>query len=220
VPLVHHFARQIVAAGGPLSLEDAIGEGFIGLTRAARNFREGHGASFSTFASIAIKGAILDALRRATPLSRSGHRSTQRFLSEADRLHNELGREATLGEIAESMGVTPERAAEIKSKTKLQVLSLEGHYFDENKTLDLAADDDTEKRVMDYCTARELRDFVDQLPKRERIIIKRRFFQDRSLRQIGQELGVSESRVSQIHARALRLLRQMMRDNGELFEAA
>jgi RNA polymerase sigma factor for flagellar operon FliA len=73
---------------------------------------------------------------------------------------------------------------------------------------------------MDYCTARELRDFVDQLPKRERIIIKRRFFQDRSLRQIGQELGVSESRVSQIHARALRLLRQMMRDNGELFEAA
>ena len=220
LPLVQHFARQIVASGGPLSVEDAIGEGCIGLTRAARNFREGHGASFSTFASIAIKGAILDALRRASPLSRSGHRTTQKYLTEADRLHNELGREATLSEIATSLGTSVSKAADIRSKTHLQVLSLESHYYDENKTLDLASDENTEGQVLSHSTAQELRGFVDALPRREKIIIKRRFFQERSLRQIGDELGVSESRVSQIHARALKMLRRMIEEEGDLSRAA
>jgi RNA polymerase sigma factor FliA len=220
IPLVRHYVTQMVSSGSPLSYDDALGEGYVGLVRAARNYRLDGGSSFSTFASIAIKGAILDAIRRASPLSRGTRRETQRFLLVADSLQSANGREATMDEIAESMGVEVARVQELRGHANIRVLSLEKRLEERSEAGMPAAREDTEERILQAAEAAELRQAIEQLPPREQAIIKGFFFQGRRHQDVAAEMGISESRVSQLQKRALRRIRSILEEGDELRLAA
>lgn len=220
LPLVKHYAGQMTFAGSPLSYEDAVSEGHIGLVRAARNFRKDGGSSFSTFASIAIKGAILDALRRASPLSRKNRRDVQVLQEVADDLQARTGREATVQELAAAMGLDTERVQEIRDQSRIRVLSLERRLEENSEASAPTAADDIEDLFVQAAEAAEVRYVVEQLPWRERVIIESFFFGGRRHQDVAAEMGISESRVSQIQKRALARLRLMLAEREGLRLAA
>lgn len=219
LPLVKHYASQMVSSNSPLSFEDAVGEGYVGLVRAARNYRLDGGSSFSTFASIAIKGAILDAIRRASPLSRNGRKETQRFQTVADNIQSS-GREATLHEIADKMGLDVDRAREVRDQASIRVVSLEQRLAERSDATMPASDDCLEDTVIQAVEAAQVRLAMEQLPQREQAIIRSFFFQGRKHQEVAAQMGISESRVSQLQKRALQRMRQILEDSDELRPAA
>src|SRR3972149_4521819 len=98
--MVRYFARRLVPRDAPIEFEDGVSEGYVGLVRAARAFDPERGVAFSTFAAISIRGAIIDALRRATPVSRRRSRDLRLVDQAPVRLAVELGRDPEDAEIA------------------------------------------------------------------------------------------------------------------------
>src|SRR5262245_51024405 len=103
--MVIHYARRLIQNNGTMDLEDAIGEGNIGLVRAANAYDPARGVAFSTFAAFSIQGAIVDAMRRASPGSRAARRAFRTYEAERTVLTAELGREPTEAEVAVRMNV-------------------------------------------------------------------------------------------------------------------
>ena len=213
--MVVHYARRLVHQNGPLELEDAIGEGNVGLVRAANSFDPDRGISFSTYAAISINGAILDALRRLSPGSRSARREFRSYEQARTGMMLELGREPEEAEVAARLNVEPSRLEEMHRYRGLRLVSIESE-FDGAGEADLSGNEDTEDRVLSMIEAQELRQVIATLMPREREIIHRHYIQGHSQKDIAGDLGVSESRVSQLQRRALKHLRLMIEDSEEV----
>jgi RNA polymerase sigma factor for flagellar operon FliA len=214
------------SSAGILQYEDMISCGVQGLIEAHRSFDPNRGAKFSTYALPRIRGAILDALRAAHPLPRS----LQKFSSDLERasaeLHVKLGRAGTNRELASHMGLTIEEFLATLRTSNIRVVSLDGLVEtavngSSEKLWEMADDDPTvNPNVMaeDTMVRVRLREAVEQLPERERTIVRLYYMQSRSLKSIGKALGISESRASQLRHRAIRRLRTSL--SRELQDAA
>ena len=213
IPFVEQLARR-VAATMPHSIDigDLVQDGVIGLIDAAHRFDEGRGIKFETFAERRIRGAMIDALRKdAWP---RGVRRQRRELEAArEELRRELGAEPSLADLAAKIGSDEKRL----SRTIVRINAIES-------TSPLANNDNLDESALPAAlipsapeppdrayerseTKERIRAAIASLPVREQKVISLYYYGEATMKQIGAEIGVNESRVSQLHARAIRRLR-------------
>lgn len=214
VPFVGALARRL-AASMPHSIDlgDLVQDGMLGLIDAVERFDEARGIKFETFAERRVRGAMIDALRRgAWP---RGVRRMRRELEAArEKLRKQLGGEPSLADLASHMGMdeatlgrTINRINVIESTSPLATA-------DTVETVDLPPvltppESPTPDKLCEETEVNDrVRAAIAALPGRERKIISRYYYGDATMKQIGAEIGVNESRVSQLHARAIQRLRE------------
>lgn len=210
--LVGHVVREVLSrVPGHVSHDDLTSAGMFALVQAAEGFDPAKGASFATFASLRIRGALVDELRGLDWASRSVRRRARQVDDARGRISAALGRPAQDGEVAAALGIgTRELASHAEDVARASVLSLQAHQERGVGGLDelLPADGVT---PIDVIEAREqvayLHDAVAQLPERLRAVVEGYFFADRPMAELAEQLGVSESRISQLRAEAVALLR-------------
>ncbi|HWO73644.1 MAG TPA: FliA/WhiG family RNA polymerase sigma factor [Dehalococcoidia bacterium] len=229
MPLVRHAVNRIVAGSSQSSIlqyEDMISCGIQGLLEARRTYNPDRGAKFSTYALPRIRGAILDALRSAHPLPRSLQKASSDIERTVAALYVDLGRSPTKAEIAERLGLQLQELLSVSQATNIKVLSLES-LADmtvngaTEKLTEMADEDpaiDPHSVAQNEILRSQLLDAIDDLPERERQIIRLYYIESRSLKSIGRAMAISESRASQLRHRAIRRLRNYL--SQELAEAA
>jgi RNA polymerase sigma factor for flagellar operon FliA len=218
LPFVEALARRM-AASMPNSIDvgDLVQDGVLGLIDAANRFDEGRGIKFETFAERRVRGAMIDALRKdAWP---RGVRRQRRELDAArEALRRELGHEPSMADLAARVGSDEKRL----SRTIVRINTIEstsplatGEHTNESSlpAALVPSEPDAPDRAYEKAETRErVRTAIQALPWRERKVVGLYYYGEVTMKQIGAQIGVNESRVSQLHARAIRRLRDALRD--------
>jgi len=188
----------------------------MGLLEAARNFDASKGASFETYAGIRIRGYMLDDVRRNDWVPRSVHRNSRKISEAVKQLENRLGREAKDNEIAHELEIS------LSEYHSMLQDSAGGHLygFDDLGVTDdvLSANDDIKESTEPHAlvqredTMTHLSQVINGLPEKERLVLSLYYEQDLNLKEIGEVVGVSESRISQILSQAILRIRSRLPD--------
>jgi RNA polymerase sigma factor for flagellar operon FliA len=205
--IAHHLAARLPAS---VEVDDLVQAGMLGLIEAARNFQADQGASFETYASIRIRGAMIDEIRRGDWVPRSVHRKYRDVVAATRTVEQREGRAATPAEIAAVLEVPLEEYhAMLEDAARGQLLSLEEHAEHHDGEPRLASGEGaTPARAFEDMAFRgALGDAIGELPEREQLVLSLYYEQELNLREIGAVLEVSESRVCQIHGQAMLRLR-------------
>jgi len=219
-----HYAVADMASRLPrhVSRDDLVSAGMAGLAQAARSFDPDRGIRFDRYASGRIRGALLDELRSCDWASRTVRTRARRVSEASDSLTATLGRPPTSAELADHMGCdrreVETNAADVH---RAVVLNYESLFTDATAEDMLASNAPTpEDVIVDRERKAYLIDAVAALPERLRQVVVGYFFEERSMADLGEELGVSESRISQMRAEALSFLRDGMTSQLEPEETA
>jgi RNA polymerase sigma factor FliA len=219
LPLVRYVAGSLARRAGAAAIvdyDDLLGYGAEGLIEAVDTFDPTRGVKFSTWAVMHIRTTIQDALRALDPLPRSLRSKGKEIDRVSYDLANRTGCWPADADVAAELGVSVAKLRTTIQDISTVCVSLDavegGHGEDQGYSwMSSLADEDPEgdpDRALDAAeTTVLLGEAVASLPERERALITAYYRQGRSMRDIGEELGVSESRISQLHARALKLLR-------------
>jgi RNA polymerase sigma factor FliA len=229
MPLVRHAVNRIVAGSSQstiLQYEDMVSCGVQGLLEAYKTYDPNRGAKFSTYALPRIRGSILDALRAAHPLPRSLQKVSSDIEKAVTALYGDLGRTPTKAEIAQRLGIPLGELLALSQSSSIKVLSLESladmTVNGATEKLTEMADDDPGIDPHTVAQRGQLRgqllEAIDELPDREREIIRLYYIESHSLKSIGRAMAISESRASQLRHRAIRRLRSAL--NTDMVEAA
>src|SRR3954468_13535637 len=226
IPFVEQLARR-VAATMPHSIDigDLVQDGVLGLIDAAQRFDESRGIKFETFAERRIRGAMIDALRKdAWP--RGVRRQRRELEAGREKLRRELGCEPSLADLAAKLGSDEKRLG----RTIVRINALEStspmasaDNHDESTipaALIPSEPEQPDKAYEKSETKDRIREAIESLPAREQKVIGLYYYQEATMKQIGAEIGVNESRVSQLHARAIRRLRDALAGVMPAAEAA
>lgn len=213
-PMVKRLARQLAAKlPASVELDDIVQAGMIGLMDAARRYKADQGAQFETFATQRVRGAMLDELRQNDWAPRTVRR-TQRAIDNAiHAVEQRLGRAATEREIARELGVSLKEYREMLMEARsAQIVSLdemEESAESETPVSRHRADPSAEPpaRLEDRRFREALVAAIDALPERERQLMGLYYEQDLNFREIAAVLGVTESRICQMHSQAVSRLR-------------
>lgn len=216
VSLVKRIAYHLVSRLPPsVQVEDLIQAGMIGLLEASRNYNPKQGASFETYAGIRIRGAMLDEIRRSDWTPRSVHRKV-RMVAEAVRvIENDKGRDARDNEVAEALGMNLVEYHQIlQDAAGCRVFSFEDPSVlgDDHDGNIMESELGPLEMLQNEDFHRALSESISGLPERERMVMSLYYDEELNLREIGDVLGVSESRVCQIHGQALIRLRARMNE--------
>ncbi len=212
MPLVGHIVRETMGRlPGHVNRDDLTSAGLAALVQAARSYDESRGVPFTRYAATRVRGAILDELRGIDWASRSVRRRARDLDQTRSRLATELGRSPSDREVAAANGISVEEiAANEEDVSRASVMSLQG--FGDTPIDDVLPTraPSPEDRVEQQERVGYLVDAVALLPERLRIVVEGYFFAERPMADIAEELGVSESRVSQMRSEALVLLKDAM----------
>lgn len=205
--LVKRIAYHIMSRLPPsVQVDDLIQAGMIGLLEAARNYDAGQGASFETYAGIRIRGAMLDEIRKGDWAPRSVHRKARQVAEAVRDIENATGRDARDHEVAKALGMSlDEYHKTLQDANGCRLLSFEEMGAGEDSiSMRLGRSDGSPfEGVQREDFKRSLAEAIAGLPDRERLVLTLYYDEDLNLREIGAVIGVSESRVSQIHSQAL-----------------
>jgi len=212
-PLVKRIAYHVLARlPASVQVDDLIQNGMLGLLDAISRYEEGFGAQFETYATQRIRGAILDGLRESDWLPRQARRDLRRIESAVTQLEHEFGRAPSERELAERLGVPlGEYQHMLQEARGHQLLHLEdmvdegSEEFLERHVVDERAD--PLQLLEDQNLKLVLVKAIEELPEREKLMMALYYEQELNLREIGQVLGVTESRVCQLHSQAVARLR-------------
>jgi RNA polymerase sigma factor FliA len=210
--VAYHLISRLPASVQP---DDLIQAGMIGLLEAAKNYDPNQGASFETYAGIRIRGSMLDEIRKGDWAPRSVHRNTRRVAEVIREIENTQGRDARDNEVADRLEVTVEKYHQmLKDATGCKILSYEDLGVTEDAIADSLANHDPgpQEDLLKESFQKSLAKAISTLPERERLVMALYYDEEFNLREIGEVLGVSESRVSQIHSKALVRLKARLRD--------
>ncbi len=213
-PLVKRIAYHLMAKlPASVQVEDIIQNGMLGLLDAMSRYEEGLGAQFETYAVQRIRGAMLDGLRENDWLPRSLRRDMRRIETAIHTLEQQKGRQPTEGELADSLGMPlGEYQKMLQEARGYQLVYFEDFTDgDDDDYLDRHSvgteDLDPLARLLDKNMRDVLVRAIGDLPDREKTVMGLYYEEDLNLREIGEILGVSESRVCQLHSQAIARLR-------------
>jgi RNA polymerase sigma factor for flagellar operon FliA len=213
--LVKRIAYHLVGRlPSQVDVDDLIQAGMVGLLEASANFVPDRGATFETYAGIRIRGAMLDTLRKLDWAPRSVHRKARAAEEALRAVERELGAAAGDAEVAARLGVPVDEYQRIvRDATSCRLLSLD----------ELTEGDDASDPIVDSAAGplgevteeamrRALARAIGDLPEREQLVMSLYYEQELNLKEIGAVLGVTESRVCQLHGQALGRLRPRLRE--------
>lgn len=209
-PLVKRIAHHLLARlPAVIQVEDLIQAGMIGLIEAARNFDQTKGAAFITYAGIRIRGSMLDEIRKGDWAPRSVHRNS-RILAKATReIENQKGRDVRDREVAKflDIGIT-EYHQMLQDASTTKIFAFEDLGINED-ALDYIGNPITGpyEKLQSEDFKKKLASEIRALPDREKMVISLYYNEELNLREVGEVLGVSESRISQIHTQAVTRLK-------------
>lgn len=220
LPRVKYYASKYAfAVPAGLSYEDLVSAGIIGLLEAAERYDESHQASLSTFVDFRIRGAILDEIRSMQWGSKEARKKVDEIRNAFSTLEKKLGRQVDDTEVAEFLNMPVEELHKTMSTVNtLNMLNLdeisagllkEGEHFDiydciKGSEKDIIEDLNLKETVNILSTA------IEALPEKERMVITLYYYEEMNMREIGQILGVTESRVCQLHGKAMITLRNAL----------
>lgn len=221
--LVERYAPLVKRIGNHLlgrlpqgvELEDLIQTGLIALLDAARQYSPAKGASFETYASIRVRGAMLDEFRNTDWAPRSVYRKQRQLTTAVRAVENRTGAHASPREVAEELGVNLDDYFRMVAETTTQRM----FSLDEADPDTVTDRDEGGEPVLDPATEIESEEFqqamteaIRTLPEREALVMSLYYDEELNLKEIGETLGVSESRVCQIHGQALTRLRARLQE--------
>jgi RNA polymerase sigma factor for flagellar operon FliA len=216
-PLVRRIAYHLMGRlPASVDVGDLIQAGMIGLLEASRHFALDRGASFETYAGIRIRGAMLDELRRTDWTPRSVHRKTREVAEVVRQIETETGKEADDAEVMRRLGIGAEEYHQILADAAcVRLLSLTASEDNEESSVLDVADESglTPHEGIERDGMRDaLVEAIEGLPEREKLVMSLYYEQELNLKEIGAVIGVTESRVCQIHGQAVIRLRARMAD--------
>jgi len=199
-------------------LDDVVNQGIIALIDAVEKFDADRNIKFETFASIKVKGAIIDYIRAQDWVPRRLRKASVDLDTASNKLYTELGRQPTHDELATEMGLTTEQLDHVMQQTySFNLLSYEEVVWQKMSNVgtvyDIVSDntsDSPDSRLMENELREQLAKAVDSLGERERTVISLYYYEKLKLKEIADVLGVSESRVCQIHSAAIIKMKQTM----------
>lgn len=210
-PLVKRIARHLLGRlPHTIQLDDLMQAGMLGLLEAVRHYDETKGASFETYAGIRIRGYMLDEVRSNDWVPRSVYRNARMISAAVKHVENRLGRDAKDQEVASELGIS------LHEYHQMLADSVGAHLYgfeDLGMTDDILSDvepggfSEPHENALHDDMRNYLSHIIDGLPKNERLVLSLYYEQDLNLKEIGEVLGVSESRVSQIHSQATHRIR-------------
>ena len=208
--IAHHLSARLPAT---VELDDLYQAGMIGLLEAANNFDAAKGASFTTYAGIRIRGAMLDEVRKTDWTPRSVYRKHREVSNAIHEIEAEKGSAASGKEVAEKLGISVDDYHSILRDTagsRLFSLDESQDEFSPGKEIPASRADLPDRILAKNQFFGELTAAIDKIPERERLVLSLYYEQELNLKEIGAVLDVSESRVCQIHGQALLRLRSMV----------
>lgn len=214
-PLVKRIALHLMARlPASVQLDDLIQSGMIGLIEAGKKFEHGKGASFETYAGIRIRGAMLDEIRRGDWTPRSVHRNSRLVSNTIAELEAELGRDVKDIEVAEKLDISIDEYHHMINEVSAgKIIGIE----DLGVTQDVIVADGTDANenqpfegMASAAFQKALAQTITSLPEREALVLSLYYDDELNLREIGEVLSVSESRVSQIHSQAMLRVKSRM----------
>ncbi len=209
MPLVGHLVREMLArVPAHVNRDDLLSAGYVALVHAARGFDAERGVPFSRFAAARVRGALLDELRGLDWASRSVRQRARRTDTARQELTAELGRTPSVQEVAARIGCTVEDIETADDDVQRAVVfSLQGFATATADDMVTEPSAGPEELLIRRERLGYLKHAVDALPERLRAVVYGYFFEERPMAQIAVDLGVTESRVSQLRAEALSLMR-------------
>lgn len=222
LPLVRNVAARM-AMGFPRSVElnDLVNTGVVGLVEAFGHFDPDRGVKFETYAVPRIRGAILDALRALDWVPRSTRSKAREIEKATTELENSLGRPPELFELAAFLKVTEEEVLlALDDAASATILSLDEVVFPDDDSRQVprieTISDKATRTILGDIEHGEMRTYlvtaINRLTEQEKLVIALYYYEELTLKEIGEVMTISESRVSQIHTRAVSKLRSMVRD--------
>lgn len=210
--IAHHMMMRMPAS---VQVDDLIQAGMIGLLEAAQKYDASKGASFETYAGIRIRGAIVDEMRRGDWAPRSVHRNSRRIQQAISQVEGRTGRDAQDSEVAGELGIElDEYFAMLQDSASSRLFSYEETFGDDDShdNLPSMAFLGPLEGLQRDSLKQSLAQAINQLPDREKLVLALYYDEELNLKEIGQIIGVSESRVSQIHSQAAMRLRARLAD--------
>lgn len=221
-PLVKLVAGKMsMYLGYNVEFDDLVGYGVFGLIDAIDKFDYDKGVKFETYASLRIRGAILDQIRKMDWIPRTV-RQKQKLLDGAYRkIEERTGRFATDEEVAQELNISEDELCDLQNETKMtNIISLDEYMEQGDVKVEPKADQDymQPERVVEKAELKRLlAEVIKSLTDKEKQVITLYYYEDLNLKEISRVLDVSESRVSQLHSKALLKMRQRLGDNMQLF---
>jgi RNA polymerase sigma factor for flagellar operon FliA len=208
-PLVKIVAgRMIAQISQHVEYEDLVSYGILGLIDAIDKFDSEKGVKFETFASFRIRGEIIDNIRKLDWVPRTLRQQHKQYEQTVAALEEQLGHEPSQEEIAVKLGVSLEDAGELSRKsTVMTLISLDDYLETNYETANTGLYDSTSEGPEEYVDRMELQqmlaDAISKLTEKEQKVVALYYYEDLTLKEISVIMGVTESRVSQIHSRAV-----------------
>jgi RNA polymerase sigma factor for flagellar operon FliA len=224
-PLIKYIAsRMALRLPSHISLDDLVSSGIIGLIDAIHKFDPGKNISFKTYAEFRIKGAILDELRSLDWIPRSVRKKSNVLEKAYAELEKNLGRPAEAEEVCQALGLELEEFFQLLDETKsVSLVELEGVWktvrsgpeLSEGNLPEILMDENLRDPFLALHFS-ELQDImvkaIDLLPDKEKLLISLYYYEELTMKEIGQIMGYTESRISQLHTQAMLRLRAKLRE--------
>ncbi|GHS89507.1 hypothetical protein AGMMS50218_15970 [Actinomycetota bacterium] len=207
LPLVgYHVSEVLARVPATVSRDDLVSAGHLALVLAARGYDPATGVPFARYAALRIRGALIDELRSMDWASRGARHRARELSSTSDRLTATLGRTPTRVELATALGTDVTAVDQARQDAERRVLSIDATV---HPVADLVTDDSPgpEDALLIGERLRYLRAAVETLPDRLRVVVEGLFILDRSVAELADELGVTQSRISQLRTEGLALMR-------------
>jgi RNA polymerase sigma factor FliA len=227
-PLIKYIASRLaLRLPSHIALEDLISSGIIGLIDAVQKFDPSKNINFKTYAEFRIKGAMLDELRSLDWIPRSVRKKSHVVENAYGQLQRNLGRPAESEEVAELLGLELDEFHQLLNETKaVSLVALEesrnsgsGHAgYLEHELLETLQDDNARDSFMSVHFS-ELQDImvqaIEALPDKEKLLISLYYYEELTMKEIGQIMGYTESRISQLHTQAMYRLKHRLREYSQ-----
>jgi len=223
--LVKYVAGRLgIYFGSIVEYDDLISYGILGLIDAIDKFDINKGVKFDTYASLRIRGAIIDGIRELDWIPRTLRQKNKEIEKAYAEIELKEGRPATDKEVADYMGISVDNLNDIlNSINASSIISLED-YLEQNYEIGVRVESDSKEGIPEYkAEFNELKEIlanaIDKLPEKEKMVVSLYYFEELTLKEISAIMKVTESRISQLHTKAIMRLRGKLTRHRQLMEA-